>query len=1096
MKILVWNALTPSQGKFNFFNNAFEKTLLKEANILADAGNDVDVIFTDATKHLMRKINKGVRPIYISNKEIYHHLLSFASSDEGLYKNNPETIDAYIQILKKKLASEYSAIIDWETPIPFLKKLYPDALIISQMPGFFCKGPYPYLISFDFDGCYKEGALYKHSKEILNYQSQTDILVKFKEKANKIFCMLDVFSKQRSMYAESYTSLSLIPLQISSHYNFRCDTKYLSQQEFLLDVASTCSEREGLIVTQYISKFSREQAITSDNYLYWNKQFKQIIFDPIFDKLSGISQYWVPFVDKIYSCSSSIAVQGLLFDKKVQILGNTFLSNIIDPTSKSNKNLLSFLLERTQILASLVFEPGFLDSYIKHALKLRSETEYTEKYPLLSDLVKDYSDKLLRSFNIDGPIKELRKLGLINHRYLTELDKFKAKISNPEIKFISFDVFDTLISRPLAKPADLYLLLQQYCFKLTNGHIDNFYVIRCDAEVNSRKLTDTGETTIELIYDYIFDNYIKDRKLLDLIKAYELRLEFDLSRRLDFGNQIYQIAKASGKRIIFISDMYLSKYFVKKLLEKNGYTVSDNLFVSCEVGASKKEGQLFDIVLDTLNILPAEMIHIGDNKVNDFENPHSKGIDTFRVNNPTQAMNRSGGWKDIFKSKNDISSSLLLGMAATELYSKPLDKETETSMYVGSDYYFGKYCLGPLVYSYVKWIVDNIESKTDRPDYILFLSREGKYCKDVYDLISKGRNLPKSIYLYASRRTLNIASLCDEKDIISIASAPYTDGSLLNELIENRFGIESSELSLNTKLGLSAEDKNLLVNTALKLKDSIFAEAESEREAYLKYLNDLGLIDPNVKIAIVDLGWKCRMQARLGQILNKKIEGYYYSTINESEYIELLGHKVHSFATEKAGKSNREFIVNNRHLMETLICCSDETLIKMRISGSVVHPVFSEKAIDLQRIMTCKIFEKGIESFAIEFNDLVGSLGNANIKFSIDFIDNLLRTSCTTKDANDIAILSKLSFIDFVGGISLSKKMVETKPKSSELKVVVASIPREPTNKNEDRKHPIENYLFSKLLSSRLYNKYKRDRKQYFEDSKSPLLRAYFRKFS
>ena len=68
MRILVWNALTPSQGNINFFNNAFEKTLLREAVALADAGNDVDVIFTDSTKHLIDKAYKTLFCIAVDAK--------------------------------------------------------------------------------------------------------------------------------------------------------------------------------------------------------------------------------------------------------------------------------------------------------------------------------------------------------------------------------------------------------------------------------------------------------------------------------------------------------------------------------------------------------------------------------------------------------------------------------------------------------------------------------------------------------------------------------------------------------------------------------------------------------------------------------------------------------------------------------------------------------------------------------------------------------------------------------------------------------------------------------------------------------------------
>ena len=1102
MRILVWNSLVPSQGNFKFFNNAFEKTLLKEANILADSGDIVDVVFTESTKHLINVIkSKNINPIFIENKEILDFLGSFASTDESLYLDDTETIQRYINLLDTKLATNYDAILVWETPVPFLKKKYAEALIINQMPGFFCKAPYPYLINFDLDGLYKKGGVYNHADDIINYEQKSDISKAFKDIATQVFIKLNPFKIIIDNLRDKYLTISLLPLQISSHYNFKCDSIYRSQQEFLIDTLNKSQVSEGVIVTQYISRFSRELAINDENYSEFKRVHPNLIFDDLFDKVSGVSQYFVPFVDKIYSFSSSIVIQGLLFSKDISIEGSSFLSEIISRYNKNKScqlNIIGFLLERSQILASKIFERDFLHNYIIKAIELKNSQSYVERYPYLSSLSYQYNGKLLAEFDDSKVQNELKKLNLINDRSLTDLEKFKTKIEDPSIKVISFDVFDTLITRPLVKPADLYLLLQQYCFKITHGKIDNFATIRSIAETNSRLLTDSGETTLSLIYDYIQKTLTLSSDLLEQIKKHELYLEYKLSKRQNFGYSLYQIAKQSGKKIVFISDMYLDVEFIKSLLEKHQYTVSDNLYVSRDFGCSKKEGGLFEKVIGILKIDKSQMIHIGDNKVNDFEMPRSKGIQTFRVNNPTQAMNRANGWKSLIKIKNNIASSFYLGSVAGDLYASPLNKDLENSMFLGSDFNFGKYVLGPMVFSYVKWIIEDINRSDKKPDIILFLAREGKYCKNVYDILCKDKQLPRSIYLYASRRCLNIANLTGIEDIISIAGAPYADKSNLRDLISDRFGISISDdnPSINRTLSLTPEDKQLLINTALSFKEEIIIEAKKERAAYTKYLANLGLFDKDINIAIVDLGWKCRMQIRLGNILNKGLTGYYYSTINESEYAELLGHTLKIYTNEQAGKSNKDFIVNNRHLMETLLCCSDETLICINEINGECIPEFSTKSVDKNRSITCSHFESGINEFSKNFKELTSFCPDSNVKFSRDFIDSIIKISCSSDNLQDNNILRQLSFVDFIGGIVASKKLVAEKSVPA-ISCTVATLKN--SNKKgflltmeKDNKHALEKFIFSKILSERLYKKYLKNRHQYFIDSKIPALRAYY----
>src|SRR5690606_10530950 len=85
---------------------------------------------------------------------------------------------------------------------------------------------------------------------------------------------------------------------------------------------------------------------------------------------------------------------------------------------------------------------------------------------------------------------------------------------------------------------------------------------------------------------------------------------------------------SQGKKIILTSDMYLSKEDIISLLVHNNFDINliDNLFVSCELNLNKKQGELFDYILKTYNVSPANLSHIGDNYYSDYYNASIRGV--------------------------------------------------------------------------------------------------------------------------------------------------------------------------------------------------------------------------------------------------------------------------------------------------------------------------------------------------------------------------------------------------------------------------------------------------------------------------------------
>ena len=186
--------------------------------------------------------------------------------------------------------------------------------------------------------------------------------------------------------------------------------------------------------------------------------------------------------------------------------------------------------------------------------------------------------------------------------YITE-DEILKKISEYEI--ISFDIFDTLLVRPYKKPTDLFYDLEK------QRGIPGFAEKRIFAEKMARKENKISEDIkLEQIYEVLDVSYKKFMKM-------EIELEQEVLHANGNIKKIYDEADKLQRKIIVVSDMYLSKELLSNILKYNGYRGYENLFVSSDLGVTKRSGNMFFYVMKRMNKLPQSFLHIGDDFYSD-----------------------------------------------------------------------------------------------------------------------------------------------------------------------------------------------------------------------------------------------------------------------------------------------------------------------------------------------------------------------------------------------------------------------------------------------------------------------------------------------
>jgi len=302
---------------------------------------------------------------------------------------------------------------------------------------------------------------------------------------------------------------------------------------------------------------------------------------------------------------------------------------------------------------------------------------------------------------------------------------------------ISFDIFDTLLLRPFSRPDDLLMILVE------KHNYVNFGYIRRQAEREARKLAlqRTGSTEIT-----IYDIYEIIEFRTGINKEYGVQVELETELEFCFANpymmELFKIVQSQGKRIIAISDMYLTKPMLMQLLNKAGYSGFEEVYVSSEHGGSKRDKKLYEIVIKKLGP-DTTWMHIGDNLESDKNSARELGINTRYYQGVHESGNpyRADGM-------SELTGSLYRGIVNTHLHN---GTKHYSPHYEYGFIYGGLYILG-----FCKWIYDY--AKQNNIDKILFLSRDGEIYHRVFNYLFNDMD---NEYVYWSR----IASLRYTVDI-------------------------------------------------------------------------------------------------------------------------------------------------------------------------------------------------------------------------------------------------------------------------------------------------------------------------------------------
>ncbi|MFC1882014.1 HAD family hydrolase [Thermodesulfobacteriota bacterium] len=626
---------------------------------------------------------------------------------------------------------------------------------------------------------------------------------------------------------------------------------------------------------------------------------------------------------------------------------------------------------------------------------------------------------------------------------LNDILEFVEK-QGPAIKCVSFDVFDTLMHRKIAPPDQVMVpaarsvveLLQSYGIK--ESLIDCMRVRRnatsCLQNEALRADYDPECNIREIIIAWL-QHYLPAETANENWKPVlriELEAEKSVCMPLPGIKEIVLKIKQSGKRIIYVSDMYLGLQEISEILDAAGFDdIFDAGYVSADIKFNKKSGRLFDYVLKQERLIPAEICHIGDNLRSDCLVPAKLGIPAFHFRDIDFE-----NWAVRHRKLKKLSRMNPSWEGARWVEMVPPDPGALQLANVDFSYGIGYFVLGPVLVNFIHQVIDRITR--DHSELVLFPAREGFILREIYEKLANQLEidaLPPCEYIFLSRQSTFLASVnvVGEREIVRGLQTQPTLRKLLKKLSlePSQFEILAKECGFNgldDRIDRPGSDNRLdgFLSNA-EFQRVLSTEREILRSLLYDYLKQFNFWDYS-NIAFVDVGWTGTIQESLALAFADKsewplINGYYLGLLDRS--------KARRHDTKKSNFSgifydyryseNRTGIDRFTELLENATRAPHATTIGYkRGNNGKVLPILSAtstasyNAEQLDRYLVASL-QAGILDYAETYSQMLifqTKPPEANQEFIVRLLDRLIRYP--TK--NEAQILKDFVYTNDFGG--------------------------------------------------------------------------------
>jgi len=488
----------------------------------------------------------------------------------------------------------------------------------------------------------------------------------------------------------------------------------------------------------------------------------------------------------------------------------------------------------------------------------------------------------------------------------------------------SFDFYDTLVTRMVANPADIFSLVGERL------NIPDFRSIRMTAEVAARSALG-GEVSFQQIYDYV--------PLASDLKERAQSLELDLERSL-----VVPVAAVSSQirtGDLIISDMYHDERLYRDILQRLVPGVIPRaVLISGSTGVNKANGGLWKKVAADY---PAHQSHIGDNMLADISQARRNGLvaDYFggaMLNRYETAMAKQGGDGSIIAG---ASRAARLSLIRSD--SPPAEAATIEAF---------ASVFGPLLHAFVHWIMRVCAEQGIRDVY--FLARDGQLpFRMCSRLVAESGHDLRCHYIFASRQALHLpgCTTIDDAESWLLDDTPHLTLGMIAEraCIPLNIVVAAAEphITVTPENNIPPRERQLLGSV---IRDPLFVAAFNASVARVvdpasAYYLSQGLASRG-DAALVDIGWNGRLQRSLGALLEKsghrprQLLGLYLCL--SKRLSNAPGDDLRGFVADPERPEKVAFFDQYRHVFEAAMSADHPTTVGFEFSNGTARPLFGE----------------------------------------------------------------------------------------------------------------------------------------------------------
>jgi FMN phosphatase YigB (HAD superfamily) len=437
------------------------------------------------------------------------------------------------------------------------------------------------------------------------------------------------------------------------------------------------------------------------------------------------------------------------------------------------------------------------------------------------------------------------------------------------IRAHSFDVFDTVLVRTRARPVDLFRAAAERAVPGPPERPGRAELVaelsrrRRAAEFQAMARLGLDAVGLDAIYAELDDLGALGVQPAELMRA-ELEVEVEEVRPVRAGRERVQAARATGRRVLFVSDMYLPAERIRAALDRFDIAQPDDpLYVSGELGVDKRRGGLFDHVLRTEGLKPDELAHTGDDPVTDIEVPEGRGIAVEPLS--TARLNRFE-WEVLSKLPvpREVAARVVGASRAARVAHAAEGGDAAHAAAAGAN------VGGPLFASFVAWVLRS--ARKEGVDRLYFVSRDSQVLLRAALAIARDGD-PECRYLYGSRQAWLLPGVdrVDRDSLHWILEPELAPPRALLAKLE----VDAEEVVGELRAHGLGPDDRLARDESLERFWAVVFEIEPlilERAARVRslasaYFEQEGLYASG-RWALVDLGWRLTAQRALRTVLS------------------------------------------------------------------------------------------------------------------------------------------------------------------------------------------------------------------------------------